>query len=81
MTIPWRDDAVVIREAAHGGDREQVHHGHLWQVIEWVRDHPDRERLSVWLPERRAKPFSFAPPEIRELLLMTDRPRGGLGFG
>lgn len=80
MSIPWRDDAVVVRAAPNGGEREQVHHGRLWQVVEWVRDHPDRALLSVWLPERRAKPFCFGDEEIRALLLMRDRPRGGIGF-
>lgn len=80
MTIPWRDDAVVIRTGERGGDREQVHHGILWQVVEWVRDQPDRERLTVWLPERRAQPFCFDHRAIGELLLRADRPRGSIGF-
>ena len=80
MNIPWRDDAVVVRTARSGGEREQVHHGRLWQVVEWVRDHPERPQLSVWLPERRAQPFCFDDDQIRELLLMKDRPRGGIGF-
>ncbi len=80
MSIPWSDDAVVIRAPVRGGDRVQIHHGRLWQVVEWVRDHPDRARLTVWLPERRAKPFCFDQAEIRDLLLRTDRPHGGIGF-
>ena len=81
MTTPWGEEAVVIRQATTAGDREQVHAGPLWQVVEWVRDHPDRERLTIWLPERRVKPVSFDDAAIRELLLSKDRPSRSLGFG
>lgn len=80
MTIPWREEAVVIRLPRAGGDRQQVHSGQLWEVVEWVREHPDRDRLTVWLPERRVKPVCFDAAGVRTLLFMTDRPSRRFGF-
>ena len=71
----------MVRLPIPGGDREQVHCGRLCEVVEWVRDHPDRDRLTIWLPDRRARPVCFDPDEIHELLLRVDRPSRSIGFG
>lgn len=81
MTVPWREEAAVIRVAGPGGEREQVYYGQLWQMVEWVRVHPDRDRLTIWLPERRVKPVCFEAAEIHALLLMADWPSRSFGFG
>ncbi len=80
MSIPWREESVVIRLPVGSGDREQVYSGRLWQAVEWVCAQAQRDRLTIWLPERRVSPFCFDADQIRDLSLMNDRPRSGIGF-
>ena len=77
--IPWWEEAVVVRQLA-AGEREQLKQGTLRQVIEWLAEQPDHDRLTIALPERRARPFGYNRQEIADLLALMDRPRSPLGF-
>ena len=78
-SIPWRDQAVLIRTSGasiHDGGRVIVAEGPLHRLLN-IADafaSDEIERHYIALPDRRVPPFRFDGDAIRQLLGRMDRP-------
>ena len=78
-SIPWRDDAVLIRTSnagIHDGGRAIVAEGPLYRLLDTadLLDPDELGRHYITLPDRRTPPFRYDGAAIRTLLGRLDRP-------
>jgi hypothetical protein len=73
--IPWIDDAVLVRTPNVGGDRSILFEGRLLDVVDYMADLPRGSwpGLSIHLPNRGARPFSYQGDDFADLLFARKR--------
>jgi hypothetical protein len=82
VKIPWQDQATLIRFAGRTSvaeaDREIVFEAPLYRVVAKVAGMPEIERrgLSISLPDRQVRPFTFDEYSLAALIADPLRPRG-----
>jgi hypothetical protein len=86
VMIPWQEQATLIRFAGRTrgaeADREIVFEAPLYRVVAKVAGMLDSERrgLSISLPDRQVRPFTFDEYSLAALIADPLRPHGPTCF-